>query len=45
MVRMRSEEAVFSTVTLPSEAGEEDLIPIMKLSEIKNLTEGDRLSC
>lgn len=35
----------FSTVTPPFEAGEEDLIPTMKLSEIKNLTEGDRLSC
>ena len=32
----------FSTVTPPFEAGEEDLIPTMKLSEIKNLTEGDR---
>ena len=32
----------FSMVTPPFEAGEEDLIPTMKLSEIKNLTEGDR---
>ena len=32
----------FSTVTPPFEAGEEDLIPTMELSEIKNLTEGDR---
>ncbi len=32
----------FSTATPPFEAGEEDLIPTMKLSEIKNLTEGDR---
>lgn len=32
----------FSTVTPPFEAGEENLIPTMKLSEIKNLTEGDR---
>ncbi len=32
----------FSTVTPPFEAGEEDLIPTMRLSEIKNLKEGDR---
>lgn len=32
----------FSTVAPPFEAGEEDLIPTMKLSKIKNLTEGDR---
>ena len=32
----------FSMVTPPFEAGEEDLIPTMKLSEIKNLKEGDR---
>ena len=32
----------FSTVTPPFEAEEEDLIPTMELSEIKNLKEGDR---
>ena len=31
-----------SMITPPYETGEEDLIPTMKLSEIKNLTEGDR---
>lgn len=32
----------FSTVTPPFEAGEEDLIPTMELSKIKDLKEGDR---